>query len=79
LRITKYRAKAIDEIRSDIKITYVLYRILGNGCLGNYAQSEDFDKLTNNKYIKSALKGTQFVIKKRVTMVKEEPIFKVKT
>ncbi len=77
MRILKYKAKAIDEIRSDIKITYVLYRVLGNGTLASYAQSEDFDKLTNNKWIDSATKASVFVIKKRVTMVKEEPIFKV--
>ena len=79
MKIKKYRAKAIDEVKSEIKLTYVLYRILGNGTLGRYAQSEDFDKLTNNDWIKKAQKGSQFVIKKRVTMIKEEPIFKVES
>ncbi len=77
MRILKYKAKAIDEIKSDIRITYILYRVLGNGTLSSYGQSEDFDKLTNNKWIASATKGSVFFIKKRVTMVKEEPIFKV--
>ncbi len=77
MKITKYKAKAIDEIRNDIKLTYILYRVLGNGSLATYGQSEDFDKVTNSKYIKSAEEGSQFVIKKRVTMIKEEPIFKV--
>lgn len=74
MRITKYTAKAVDEIVNEIKITYILYRVLGNGTLAKYGQSEDFDKLTHNKWIK---KGDQFLVRKRLTILKEEPIFKV--
>jgi len=77
MKLKKYVAKEIDEVKSEIKITYVLYRVLGNGKLNQYGQSQDFDKLTHNSWIKSASKGDEFVIKKRVTMLKEEPIFKV--
>ena len=75
MRITKYKAKAIDEIVNEVKITYVLYRILGNGTLAKYGQSDDFDKLTHNKWIQ---KKAEYIIRKRVTILKEEPIFKVK-
>jgi len=78
LDLKPHYAKEIDEIRSEIKITYILYRVLGNGSLSSpYGQSQDFEKLSNNSWITNSEKGTEFIIKKRVTILKEEPIFKV--
>ncbi len=78
LKLEAYNPKEIDEIKSEIKITYILYRIMGNGTLSSpYGQSQNFEKLANNDWISKSEKGTEFIIKKRVTMLKEEPIFKV--
>jgi len=78
LSLKPYTPKEIDEIKSEIKITYILYRIMGNGKLSSpYAQSQDFEKLANNSWIGNSDKGSEWIIKKRVTMLKEEPIFKV--
>ena len=49
LNLIPYSAKEIDEIVSEIKITYILYQVLGSGKLSSpYAQSQDFEKLANN-------------------------------
>lgn len=78
VELKPYNPKGIDEIKSEIKITYILYRILGNGKLSTpYGSSQDFQKLASNDWISKSEKGTEFIIKKRVSMVKEEPIFKV--
>ena len=77
MKITNYVAKQIDEIKSEVQITYILYRVLGNGTIAKYGQSQDFDKLTRNDWILKAKKGDEWIIKKRVTILKEEPIFKV--
>jgi len=78
LNLKSYQAKEIDEIISEIKITYVLYQVLGNGKLSSvYGQSQDFEKLTNNSWITNSDRQSEWVIKKRVTMLKEEPIFKI--
>ena len=77
MKIEVYNAKAIDEVKSEIKLTYVLYRVLGNGSLAKYAQSESFDKLTNNKWLQGMRKDDEYIIKKKVTQTNEEPIFKV--
>lgn len=77
MKLKTYTAKAIDEVKSEIKLTYVLYRVLGNGTLAKYAQSESFDKLTNSKHLKNMEKDDVYIIKKKVTQTNEEPIFKV--
>jgi len=78
LDLKPYNAKEIDEVTSEIKITYILYRVLGNGKLSSpYGSSQNFEKLANNDWIKKSEKGSEFIIKKRVSMIKEEPIFKV--
>ena len=78
LNLKSYQAKEIDEIISEIKITYILYQVLGNGKLSSaYGQSQDFEKLTNNSWITNSDRQSEWVIKKRVTMLKEEPIFKI--
>ena len=78
LKLKPYNAKEIDEIVSEIKITYILYQVLGNGKLSSpYGQSQDFEKLSNNSWITNSDRESEWVIKKRVTMLKEEPIFKI--
>ena len=78
LTLKPLSAKEIDEIRSEVKITYILYRVMGNGKLSSpYGQSQDFEKLTNNSWITNSDRQAEWIIKKRVTILKEEPIFKV--
>ena len=77
LELKSISVKEIDEIRSEIKITYILYRVMGNGKLAVYGSSQDFEKLTNNSWIKNSDREAEWIIKKRVTILKEEPIFKI--
>lgn len=79
LNLKPYIAKEIDEIVSEIKITYILYQVLGNGTKlsSPYAQSQDFEKLSNNSWITNSTRESEWVIKKRVVILKEEPIFKI--
>jgi len=78
LKLKPYNAKEIDEIVSEIKITYILYQVLSSGKLSSpYGQSQDFEKLTNNSWITNSDRESEWVIKKRVTILKEEPIFKI--
>lgn len=77
LSLKPYSAKKIDEVKSEVQITYILYRILRNDTLAKYGQSQDFEKLTNNSWITNSDIESEWLIKKRVTILKEEPIFKV--
>ena len=78
LNLKPYIAKQVDEILSEIKITYILYQVLGNGKLSSaYGQSQDFEKLSNNSWITNSDRESEWVIKKRVVILKEEPIFKI--
>lgn len=77
LNLKPYMAKEIDEIKSEVQITYILYRVLANGTISKYGQSQDFEKLTNNTWITNSEREAEWIIKKRVTILKEEPIFKV--
>lgn len=77
LKFKTYTAKAIDEVKSEIKLTYVLYRVLGNGTLSKYGQNENFDRICNNKWLKDMEKDDVYIIKKKVTQTNEEPVFKI--
>jgi len=77
LKFQTYTAKAIDEVKSEIKLTYVLYRVLGNGTLAKYGQNESFERLSNNQWLKGMKKDDVYIIKKKVTQTNEEPVFKV--
>ena len=79
LNLIPYSAKEIDEVVSEIKITYILYQVLANGTRlsSPYAQSQDFEKLSSNSWITNSDRESEWVIKKRVVILKEEPIFKI--
>ena len=78
LNLKPFQAKEIEQIRSEIKITYILYRVMGNGKISSpYGSSQDFEKLTNNSWITNSDRESEWIIKKRVTILKEEPIFKI--